>query len=91
VSERTDSVDAATDDFFDRARRRLTLEVPAALTNPAAEGARGDLDLNPEVWRRAGVKATKPAAVLVPVIDRAPDIAHSGARQPRRPGRISRR
>jgi 8-oxo-dGTP pyrophosphatase MutT (NUDIX family) len=70
VSERTDSVDAATDDFFDRARRRLTLEVPAALTNPAAEGARGDLDLNPEVWRRAGVKATKPAAVLVPVIDR---------------------
>ena len=70
MSERTDSVDAATDDFFDRARRRLTLEVPAALTNPAAEGARGDLDLNPEVWRRAGVKATKPAAVLVPVIDR---------------------
>ena len=70
MSERTDSVDAATDDFFDRAGRRLTLEVPAALTNPAAEGARGDLDLNPEVWRRAGVKATKPAAVLVPVIDR---------------------
>jgi len=70
VSERTDSVDVATGDFFDRARRRLTLEVPVALTDPAAEGARGDLDLNPEVWRRAGVKATKPAAVLVPIIDR---------------------
>ena len=70
MSERTDSVDVATGDFFDRARRRLTLEVPAALTDPAAEGARGDLDLNPEVWRRAGVKATKPAAVLVPIIDR---------------------
>jgi 8-oxo-dGTP pyrophosphatase MutT (NUDIX family) len=70
VSERIDSVDVATGDFFDRARRRLTLEVPAALTDPAAEGARGDLDLNPEVWRRAGVKATKPAAVLVPIIDR---------------------
>jgi len=70
VSERTESLDIATGDFFDRARRRLTLEVPAALTDPAAEGARGDLDLNPDVWRRAGVKATKPAAVLVPVIDR---------------------
>jgi 8-oxo-dGTP pyrophosphatase MutT (NUDIX family) len=70
VSERTDSADVAIGDFFDRARRRLTLEVPAALTDPAAEGARGDLDLNPDVWRRAGVKATKPAAVLVPIIDR---------------------
>ncbi|MGB7036724.1 MAG: CoA pyrophosphatase, partial [Xanthobacteraceae bacterium] len=35
------------------------------------EGARGDLDLNPEMWVRAGVKPTKPAAVLVPVIDRS--------------------
>ncbi len=61
---------AATDDFFDRARSRLTLEVPPALSDPHAQGARGDLDLNPEMWARAGVKATKPAAVLVPVIDR---------------------
>jgi 8-oxo-dGTP pyrophosphatase MutT (NUDIX family) len=71
VNERADSADRlAIDDFFDRARRRLTLEVPPALTNPAIEGARGDLDLNPEVWLRAGVKATTPAAVLVPIIDR---------------------
>jgi 8-oxo-dGTP pyrophosphatase MutT (NUDIX family) len=61
-------VDAAG--FFDRARSRLTLEVPPALTDPSIAGARGDLDLNPESWRRAGVKATRPAAVLVPVIDR---------------------
>jgi 8-oxo-dGTP pyrophosphatase MutT (NUDIX family) len=61
---------AATESFFDRARRRLTLEVPPALTDTAAAGARGDLDLNPEMWVKAGVKATKPAAVLVPVIDR---------------------
>ena len=60
----------AAADFFDRARARLTLEVPAALNDPGAQGARGDLDLNPETWMRAGVKATKPAAVLVPVIDR---------------------
>jgi 8-oxo-dGTP pyrophosphatase MutT (NUDIX family) len=57
-------------DFFERARTRLTLEVPPSLTDPSVEGARGDLDLNPESWKRAGVQATKPAAVLVPVIDR---------------------
>lgn len=72
MNEQADKADRlAIDDFFDRARQRLTLEVPPALTNPAVEGARGDLDLNPEVWLRAGVKATTPAAVLVPIIDRS--------------------
>ena len=61
----------AAEDFFDRARARLTLTIPAALTDPMAQGARGDLDLNPSMWERAGVAATKPAAVLIPVIDRA--------------------
>jgi 8-oxo-dGTP pyrophosphatase MutT (NUDIX family) len=61
---------SAADVFFDRARARLTLEVPPALTDPLAEGARGDLDLNPSMWERAGVTATKPAAVLIPVIER---------------------
>jgi len=61
----------AAEDFFDRAHARLTLEVPPALTDPMAKGARGDLDLNPSMWERAGVAATKPAAVLIPVIDRA--------------------
>jgi 8-oxo-dGTP pyrophosphatase MutT (NUDIX family) len=62
---------AASGDFFARARARLSLEVPAALTDPSAPGARGDLDLDPELWARAGVVATKPAAVLVPVVARA--------------------
>jgi 8-oxo-dGTP pyrophosphatase MutT (NUDIX family) len=62
---------AAAGSFFDRARARLTLEVPPALTDPMASGARGDLDLNPAMWERAGVAATRPAAVLIPVIDRA--------------------
>jgi 8-oxo-dGTP pyrophosphatase MutT (NUDIX family) len=61
----------AAESFFDRARERLTLDVPAALTDLNAQGARGDLDLNPESWIKAGVKPTKPAAVLVPIIDRA--------------------
>jgi 8-oxo-dGTP pyrophosphatase MutT (NUDIX family) len=61
----------ATENFFDRARSRLTLTVPRALTDPLAQGARGDLDLNPAMWERAGVAATKPAAVLIPIVDRS--------------------
>jgi 8-oxo-dGTP pyrophosphatase MutT (NUDIX family) len=57
-------------DFFLRARQRLTLDVPPALNDHTAEGKRGDLDLDPETWERAGVKATRPAAVLIPVVDR---------------------
>ena len=67
---RAPSADEALGSFFDRARARLTLEVPLALGDPLAQGARGDLDLNPSMWERAGVAATKPAAVLIPVIER---------------------
>lgn len=58
-------------DFFDRVRRRLSLEVPAALHDLSAPAARGDLDLNPETWAKAGVAAVRPAAVLIAVVDRA--------------------
>jgi len=61
-------------EFFNRARARLTLDVPRALDDHAAEAVRGDLDLDPVLWERAGVKAVRPAAVLIPVIDR-PDPA----------------
>jgi 8-oxo-dGTP pyrophosphatase MutT (NUDIX family) len=70
VNERVERAHTGIGDFFDRARKRLTLEVPPALTDSSTEGARGDLDLNPQIWERAGVKATRPAAVLVPIIDR---------------------
>jgi 8-oxo-dGTP pyrophosphatase MutT (NUDIX family) len=58
-------------EFFDRARSRLTLDVPAALSDLSAPARRGDLDLDPATWERAGVKATRKAAVLIPVVDRA--------------------
>ena len=61
---------ATSHDFFRRARARLTLDVPAALDDPTVEATRGDLDLDPAMWEQAGVKATRPAAVLVPVVDR---------------------
>jgi 8-oxo-dGTP pyrophosphatase MutT (NUDIX family) len=58
-------------DFFARARTRLSLDVPAALTDPSVAAVRADLDLDPSVWERAGIAATKPAAVLVPVVERS--------------------
>jgi 8-oxo-dGTP pyrophosphatase MutT (NUDIX family) len=72
VSEQSASwAHPATESFFDRARARLTLTVPRSLADPLAQGARGDLDLNPAMWERAGVTATKPAAVLIPIVDRS--------------------
>ena len=78
-----DEVKAPTHEFFERARARLNLEVPPALTDlDAPVRIRGDLDLDPVLWEKAGVKATKPAAVLVPVVgaagaDGAADPAHA--------------
>ena len=57
-------------DFFARAKERLTLEVPAALHGHMLDGfTRGDLDLDPQTWAQAGVTPSRPAAVLVPVVD----------------------
>ena len=67
-----------THEFFARARARLTLDVPAGLTDPNVAVIRGDLDLDPSLWERAGVAATRPAAVLVPVVNRpSPAMDHS--------------
>jgi 8-oxo-dGTP pyrophosphatase MutT (NUDIX family) len=79
-------------DFFTRARERLNLEVPAALYDPTAEARRGDLDLDPELWRRAGVAATKPAVVLVPVVARPEPtvlLTQRTAEMPSHPGQIA--
>jgi 8-oxo-dGTP pyrophosphatase MutT (NUDIX family) len=66
-----DEVSRPGQDFFDRARQRLTLDVPASLSDLSAPARRGDLDLDPATWERARVKATRQAAVLIPVVDRA--------------------
>jgi 8-oxo-dGTP pyrophosphatase MutT (NUDIX family) len=65
-----DEVRAPAREFLERARVRLNLDVPAALHDHAATAVRGDLDLDDELWVKAGVKATRPAAVLVPVVER---------------------
>ena len=61
---------APSQDIFARARERLTLDIPVALNDHAAQARRGDLDLDPALWELAGASATRPAAVLVPVVDR---------------------
>lgn len=65
-----DEVAAPAEEFFARARTRLDLHVPDALHDHTATAVRGDLDLDDELWEKAGVKATRPAAVLVPVVER---------------------
>jgi 8-oxo-dGTP pyrophosphatase MutT (NUDIX family) len=57
-------------EFFARAKALLNLDVPKALHDLTAEAVRGDLDLDPDMWARAGVVASRPAAVLVGIVDR---------------------
>ena len=58
------------DEFFARARARLGLDIPVALHDLTAPATRGDLDYDPTLWELAGGAAKKPAAVLIPVVDR---------------------
>jgi len=79
-------------EFFARVRQRLSLNVPAALRDPTAPAVRGDLDLDPDSWRKAGVTAAKPAAVLIPVVGRsAPTVilTQRTADLPSHPGQIA--
>ena len=57
-------------DFFDRARERLTLEVPPGLNDPNVTPARGDHDADPVMQAIASVRPIRLAAVLIPIVDR---------------------
>jgi 8-oxo-dGTP pyrophosphatase MutT (NUDIX family) len=57
-------------DFFDRAKERLTLDVPPGLTDPNVTPERGDHDADPVMRAIAEVRPIRPAAVLVPIVDR---------------------
>lgn len=57
-------------EFFRRAQERLSLNVPAGLTDPDILPKRGDHDLDPVSSAIAAVRPIKPAAVLVPIIER---------------------
>jgi 8-oxo-dGTP pyrophosphatase MutT (NUDIX family) len=57
-------------DFFERAQERLTLDPPAGLADPNVTPRRGDHDVDPVMLAIAAVRPIKPAAVLVPIVDR---------------------
>ena len=67
-------MDAATklsaDEFFARARARLTLDAPAGITDPDVLPAHGDHVADPLMQKIAAVRPIRPAAVLVPILDR---------------------
>lgn len=59
-----------SDAFFARAREKLDMAVPPALTDPSQPATRGDIDLDPELWAKADAIPARPAAVLIGVVDR---------------------
>jgi 8-oxo-dGTP pyrophosphatase MutT (NUDIX family) len=59
-------------DFFARARSRLTLDVPVGLSDPSVIPRHGDHDIDPSVVEAiAAVRPIRLAAVLVPIVERA--------------------
>jgi 8-oxo-dGTP pyrophosphatase MutT (NUDIX family) len=86
----TTSLTAA--EFFTRVRTRLTLEVPAGLTDPSITPNRGDHDADPVMRKIAEVRPIRPAAVLVPIVDHSePTVLLTQRAQhlPDHPGQVS--
>ncbi|MGH6788635.1 MAG: CoA pyrophosphatase [Pseudolabrys sp.] len=80
------------EEFFERGRARLTLDVPPGLNDPRITPARGDHDADPVMKKISQVRPIRPAAVLVPVIDRPePTVLLTQRAQhlPDHPGQIS--
>jgi 8-oxo-dGTP pyrophosphatase MutT (NUDIX family) len=78
--------------FFELARARLTRDAPPALHNPNAVPDKGDHELNLEMKALWAVRPIRPAAVLVPVVDRAEPtvlLTQRSAHLPQHPGQIS--
>jgi 8-oxo-dGTP pyrophosphatase MutT (NUDIX family) len=57
-------------EFFDRARARLGFDIPAGLTDPDSIPASGDRGTDRMLEILAREQPIRPAAVLIPVIDR---------------------
>jgi 8-oxo-dGTP pyrophosphatase MutT (NUDIX family) len=57
-------------EFFDRARARLRFDIPAGLTDPDEVPASGDQGTDRMLAILAREQPIRPAAVLIPVIDR---------------------
>lgn len=56
-------------EFFELARSRLTMNVPAALNDPDASPLKGDHSFDPSLKIISEMRPIRPAAVLIPVVD----------------------
>jgi 8-oxo-dGTP pyrophosphatase MutT (NUDIX family) len=65
-----DAATISSAEFFDRARARLDFDVPAGLTDPNAVPASGDRGTDRMLEILSREQPIRPAAVLIPVIDR---------------------
>ncbi len=80
------------DEFYARARARLTLNMPAGLTDPNITPKRGDHDADPVMQKIAEVRPIRPAAVLVGIVEHPePTVLLTQRAQhlPDHPGQIS--
>jgi 8-oxo-dGTP pyrophosphatase MutT (NUDIX family) len=78
--------------FFERARTRLALDAPPALDDPNVVPDKGDHELNLEMKALWAVRPIRPAAVLVPVVDRTEPtvlLTQRAIHLPQHPGQIS--
>jgi len=79
-------------EFFARVRERLTLQMPAGLTDPETIPKRGDHDADPVMAKIAAIRPIRPAAVLIPIIEREEPMVLLTQRSqhlPDHPGQIS--
>ena len=65
-----DAATISSAEFFERARARLRFDVPAGLTDPNAVPASGDRGTDRMLEILSREQPIRPAAVLIPVIDR---------------------
>ena len=81
-----------SDEFYARARERLSLKVPPGVTDPSITPKRGDHDADPVMLKISEVRPIRPAAVLVGIVDHPePTVLLTQRAQhlPDHPGQIS--
>jgi len=79
-------------EFFARVRERLTLDVPAGLDDPNVTPKRGDHDADAAMAKIAAIRPIRPAAVLVPIVERDQPmvlLTQRAQHLPDHPGQIS--
>jgi 8-oxo-dGTP pyrophosphatase MutT (NUDIX family) len=82
----------SSDEFYARARERLSLKVPAGVSDPSITPRRGDHDVDPVMLKISEVRPIRPAAVLVGIVDHPePTVLLTQRAQhlPDHPGQIS--